>query len=95
VDLSRNSVACNRSVVVTFKKTIETISADVLKAFLGYPWHGNVREIEHIMEYAFVLCGQNIITFDTEDTPDVEVLHVAQKSCNASVACNTPFSCRL
>ncbi len=26
---------------------------------------------------------------------DVEVLHVMQKSCNASVVCNTFFSCRL
>jgi hypothetical protein len=27
----------------------------------------------------------------TEDTPGVEVLHVKQKSCNASVECNTYF----
>ena len=27
----------------------------------------------------------------TKDTPDVEVLHVTQKSRNASVACNTSF----
>ncbi len=47
-----------------FKKTIEAISADVLKAFLKYPWPGNVRELEHTMEHAFVLCIQNIITFD-------------------------------
>ncbi len=47
-----------------FKKTIEAISSDVLKAFLKYPWPGNVRELEHTMEHAFVLCGQNIITFD-------------------------------
>jgi two-component system, NtrC family, response regulator HydG len=49
---------------VKFKKTIEAISADVLKAFLKYPWPGNVRELEHTMEHAFVLCSQNIITFD-------------------------------
>ena len=47
-----------------FKKTIEAISSDVLKAFLKYPWPGNVRELEHTMEHAFVLCSQNIITFD-------------------------------
>ncbi|MFZ2446174.1 MAG: sigma 54-interacting transcriptional regulator [Syntrophobacteraceae bacterium] len=47
-----------------FKRTIEAISADVLKAFLKYPWPGNVRELEHTMEHAFVLCSQNIITFD-------------------------------
>jgi two-component system, NtrC family, response regulator HydG len=47
-----------------FKKTIEAISSDVLKAFIKYPWPGNVRELEHTMEHAFVLCTQNIITFD-------------------------------
>jgi PAS domain S-box-containing protein len=47
-----------------FKKNIEAISADVLKAFLRYPWPGNVRELDHTMEHAFVLCNQNIITFD-------------------------------
>jgi two-component system response regulator HydG len=64
VDLNRKSVACNSSVVVTFKKTIEAISSDVLRAFLKYPWPGNVRELEHTMEHAFVLCSQNIITLD-------------------------------
>ncbi len=49
---------------VKFKKSIEAISSDVLKAFLKYPWPGNVRELEHTMEHAFVLCNQNIITFD-------------------------------
>ncbi|MCE5243585.1 MAG: sigma 54-interacting transcriptional regulator [Syntrophobacteraceae bacterium] len=47
-----------------FKKTIEAISSDVLKAFLKYHWPGNVRELEHTMEHAFVVCSQNIITFD-------------------------------
>jgi len=47
-----------------FKKNIEGISSDVLKAFLKYPWRGNVRELEHTMEHAFVLCNREIITFD-------------------------------
>ena len=47
-----------------FKKQIEAVSADVLKAFTRYPWPGNVRELEHTMEHAFVLCNQNIITLD-------------------------------
>jgi hypothetical protein len=58
VDLSRNSVECNRSVAIKFKKIIEAVSS---------------IKIPH----------------------DVEVLYLTQKSCNASVACNTPFSCRL
>lgn len=47
-----------------FKKQIEAVSADVLKAFAKYPWPGNVRELEHTMEHAFVLCNQTIITID-------------------------------
>jgi two-component system response regulator HydG len=49
---------------VKFKKNIEAVTSDVFKAFLAYPWPGNVRELEHTMEHAFVLCSQNIITFD-------------------------------
>jgi PAS domain S-box-containing protein len=49
---------------VKFKKRIEAISADVLKAFLRYSWPGNVRELEHTMEHAFVLCNQNIIILE-------------------------------
>jgi two-component system, NtrC family, response regulator HydG len=47
-----------------FKKNIEAISADVLKVFLKHPWPGNVRELDHTMEHAFVLCNQDIITFE-------------------------------
>lgn len=47
-----------------FKKNIEGISSDVLAAFLKYPWPGNVREFEHTLEHAFVICNQNIVTFD-------------------------------
>jgi transcriptional regulator with PAS, ATPase and Fis domain len=49
---------------VKFKKDIEGISSEVLEAFLKYPWRGNIRELEHTMEHAFVLCNRNIITFD-------------------------------
>lgn len=50
---------------VKFKKNVEAISADVLKAFGMYSWPGNIRELEHTMEHAFVLCTSNMITFDT------------------------------
>ena len=46
------------------RKRIEAISSDVLKAFLKYPWPGSVWEFDHTMEHAFVLCSQNITTFD-------------------------------
>ena len=49
---------------VKFKKTIEAVSSDVFKAFLKYPWPGNVREPRRTMEHAFVLCSQHFIAFD-------------------------------
>jgi transcriptional regulator with PAS, ATPase and Fis domain len=58
VDLDLGTVACNISVAIKFKKTIETISSDVPKAFLKHPWPGNVREIEHTMEHAFVFAAK-------------------------------------
>ncbi|OEU82040.1 MAG: sigma-54-dependent Fis family transcriptional regulator, partial [Desulfobacterales bacterium S5133MH4] len=44
-----------------FTKKIVAVSADVMKLFMNYPWPGNVREIEHSLEHAFVLCRQSII----------------------------------
>lgn len=45
-------------------KEISAISADVQKIFMNYTWPGNIRELEHTMEHAFILCHQNIITAD-------------------------------
>jgi transcriptional regulator with PAS, ATPase and Fis domain len=61
--LSRNSVAPNRTVAIKIKKTVEAISTNVSKAFIEYPGPGNVRELEHTMEHAFVLSSQDVITF--------------------------------
>ncbi len=45
-------------------KEIFSISADVQKIFMNYAWPGNIRELEHTMEHAFILCHQNIIMVD-------------------------------
>jgi transcriptional regulator of acetoin/glycerol metabolism len=29
---------------------------------MEYPWPGNIRELEHTMEHAFILCRQKTIT---------------------------------
>ncbi|UCH82220.1 MAG: sigma 54-interacting transcriptional regulator [Nitrospiraceae bacterium] len=44
-----------------FNKDIKAISDGVLKIFLAYDWPGNIRELEHAMEHAFVLCKSTII----------------------------------
>ncbi len=47
-----------------FSKNIEGLSDEVLKAFMNYPWPGNIRELEHAIEHAFVLCRGKTITLD-------------------------------
>jgi transcriptional regulator with PAS, ATPase and Fis domain len=47
-----------------FGKGIEGVTDDVLHAFRQYEWPGNIRELEHAIEHAFVLCHGNIITID-------------------------------
>jgi PAS domain S-box-containing protein len=45
-----------------FGKQVRGVSDDVLKRFLSYAWPGNIRELEHAMEHAFVLCQGELIT---------------------------------
>ena len=43
-------------------KNVLGISTDVQKVFMDYSWPGNVREMEHALEHAFILCHQKAIT---------------------------------
>jgi PAS domain S-box-containing protein len=45
-------------------KEIEAVSDDVLRILMNHPWPGNVRQLEHILEHAFILCRQSTITVD-------------------------------
>jgi len=45
-----------------FNKDIKIISEDVKKLFMDYSWPGNIREMEHSIEHAFILCRQGVIT---------------------------------
>ena len=47
-----------------FNKQIEGLSHEVLNKFMDYSWPGNIRELEHVIEHAFILCHGNIITME-------------------------------
>ena len=47
-----------------FDKHIAAISDDVRNIFLDYSWPGNIRELEHTLERAFVTTRDTTITVD-------------------------------
>ncbi len=47
-----------------FGKEIASISSDVQEVFMNYNWPGNIRELEHSLEHAFILCRLTTITMD-------------------------------
>lgn len=44
------------------QRNIERISPDTMEILLQYDYPGNVRELENILEHAFILCKGNIIS---------------------------------
>jgi transcriptional regulator with PAS, ATPase and Fis domain len=50
-----------RNFNVLQNKTIQGMSEDALSILLRHPYPGNVRELENIIEYAFILCPGGFI----------------------------------
>lgn len=51
-----------------FRKDIKGISSGALRLINHYTWPGNIRELENVIEHAFVVCRGDII--DTEHLPE-------------------------
>ncbi len=45
-------------------RTVEQLSTDCLEALIQYQYPGNIRELQSILEHAFVCCNGTIIQFD-------------------------------
>ncbi len=48
----------------SFDKDVLGISDNVMELFLRFPWPGNVRQLEHAIEHAFVVCRGTTILVD-------------------------------
>jgi len=44
---------------------LKTISPDVLEVFSRYPWPGNIRELENVLEHGYACTAGKIITTDS------------------------------
>jgi len=49
-------------------KSVEGVSSEVMQLLMSYDFPGNVRELENIIEYAFILCSTGFIQI--EHLPD-------------------------
>ena len=43
-------------------KNIDSVDEEVTRLFLSYPWKGNIRELENVIERAVIMCEGNKIT---------------------------------
>jgi len=48
----------------SYEKKISGVSDEVLQAFMNYAWPGNIRELEHAIERAFVLSREQTIQLE-------------------------------
>lgn len=60
-----------------FNKEIRGVTNDVLQKLMSYSWPGNIRELEHAIEHAFVLSRQGVIKI--QDFP-VEINQSVEQS---------------
>ncbi len=46
-------------------KKVGSVDEEVMRLFLSYPWKGNIRELENVIERAVIMCdGDIIVPFD-------------------------------
>jgi two-component system response regulator HydG len=46
------------------RKTIRGFELEAINAFIRYPWLGNVRELENIVERTVIMCRKDMVSVD-------------------------------
>ncbi|HIJ88756.1 MAG TPA: sigma 54-interacting transcriptional regulator [Desulfuromonadales bacterium] len=72
-----------------FDREILGVSENVMEVFRAHDWPGNIRELEHVIERAIILCTSNIIAVN--DLPD-SVLHDSRHVTTATATVTYPSS---
>ena len=54
-----------RRYAAKYGKPIEGFDAEALREMQEYPWAGNIRELQHTIEKAVILCDGSVITLST------------------------------
>ena len=73
-----------------FKKNIHYISPNTLKVLSYYKWPGNIRELENVIEHAFVVCNSEAIKTEHLPLKFQDILHELNLS-DANNNKTTPF----
>jgi transcriptional regulator with GAF, ATPase, and Fis domain len=50
------------------RRKIRALAPEVLQAFQNYPWRGNIRELENVIERGVIVCQGDILTL--QDLPE-------------------------
>ncbi len=69
-------------------KPVTSISDSAMRLLVSYPWPGNIRELENVIERAVVLSNQPVLT---EDDLPVEIRHGATQDVFHGSSKNEPF----
>ncbi len=50
-------------------KNIERVNKQTLELFQSYPWPGNIRELQNVIERSVILCESEIFSIDQNWLP--------------------------
>lgn len=74
------------SLSVKLNKSFMPLSEDIMNRLLRYPWYGNVRELQNVLERAAILARDNHIRIDNQDLVSTELVSQSKSSINQTLA---------